>query len=100
MGLTIPARCHNHKFDPILTKDYYSMGIFPAPKVSSASQAPGIAGLLQTTCYERGIRSLSRKRRLNRNSVRKEQLKSRRNNRHCKGAIAGNTDRSRGRMPW
>ncbi len=26
MGLTVScARCHNHKFDPILTKDYYSL---------------------------------------------------------------------------
>ncbi len=30
MGLTIAcARCHDHKFDPILTKDYYGlMGVF------------------------------------------------------------------------
>src|SRR2546427_8666665 len=30
MGLTVScARCHDHKFDPILTKDYYSLvGIF------------------------------------------------------------------------
>ncbi len=34
MGLTMAcARCHNHKFDPILTKDYYSMlGIFASTK--------------------------------------------------------------------
>ena len=26
MGLTVAcARCHDHKFDPILTKDYYSL---------------------------------------------------------------------------
>src|SRR5205807_5437674 len=42
MGLTVScARCHNHKFDPIPTKDYYSLyGVFassvePAPAVIS-----------------------------------------------------------------
>ncbi|HYE72557.1 MAG TPA: DUF1549 domain-containing protein, partial [Blastocatellia bacterium] len=45
LGLTVScARCHNHKFDPLLTKDYYSMvGIFAStrsfkdPKTSVAS---------------------------------------------------------------
>jgi len=34
LGLTMAcARCHNHKFDPILTKDYYSMiGIFASTR--------------------------------------------------------------------
>ncbi|MDQ3012070.1 MAG: DUF1553 domain-containing protein, partial [Acidobacteriota bacterium] len=34
LGLTVAcARCHNHKFDPILTKDYYSMiGIFASTR--------------------------------------------------------------------
>jgi mono/diheme cytochrome c family protein len=34
LGLTVScARCHDHKFDPILTKDYYSMvGIFASTK--------------------------------------------------------------------
>jgi cytochrome c553 len=34
LGLTMAcARCHNHKFDPILTKDYYSLtGIFASTK--------------------------------------------------------------------
>ncbi len=34
LGLTIAcARCHDHKFDPILTKDYYSLaGIFASTK--------------------------------------------------------------------
>jgi uncharacterized protein DUF1549/uncharacterized protein DUF1553/cytochrome c len=34
LGLTVScARCHNHKFDPILTKDYYSLvGIFASTK--------------------------------------------------------------------
>ncbi len=34
LGLTVTcARCHDHKFDPILTKDYYSMlGIFASTR--------------------------------------------------------------------
>ena len=34
MGITVAcARCHDHKFDPILTKDYYSMvSIFASTK--------------------------------------------------------------------
>jgi mono/diheme cytochrome c family protein len=34
LGLTVScARCHNHKFDPILTKDYYSMlGVFASTR--------------------------------------------------------------------
>ena len=33
LGLTMScARCHNHKFDPILTKDYYSIGIFASTR--------------------------------------------------------------------
>ena len=34
MGLTLScARCHNHKFDPLLTRDYYSMlGIFASTR--------------------------------------------------------------------
>jgi mono/diheme cytochrome c family protein len=40
MGLTVScARCHNHKFDPIPTKDYYSLyGVF----ASSVEPAPAI----------------------------------------------------------
>jgi hypothetical protein len=34
LGITVScARCHNHKFDPILTKDYYSMlGMFASTR--------------------------------------------------------------------
>ena len=34
LGLTVTcARCHDHKFDPVLTKDYYSMlGIFASTR--------------------------------------------------------------------
>lgn len=41
LGLTIScARCHNHKFDPLLTKDYYGMvGIFASTRSFSAPKA-------------------------------------------------------------
>ncbi|MCI0659703.1 MAG: PSD1 and planctomycete cytochrome C domain-containing protein [Acidobacteria bacterium] len=41
LGLTVScARCHNHKFDPILTRDYYSMaGIFASTKSFSDPRA-------------------------------------------------------------
>jgi hypothetical protein len=42
MGLTVScARCHDHKFDPILTKDYYSLtGIF-----ANTRNFSGVAGV-------------------------------------------------------
>jgi mono/diheme cytochrome c family protein len=41
MGLTMAcARCHDHKFDPILTRDYYSMvSIFASTKSFADAQA-------------------------------------------------------------
>ena len=41
LGMTVScARCHNHKFDPILTRDYYSMaGIFASTKSFSDPRA-------------------------------------------------------------
>ncbi|HLW64829.1 MAG TPA: DUF1553 domain-containing protein, partial [Gemmataceae bacterium] len=42
LGLTIAcARCHDHKFDPIPTQDYYSLaGIFASSQLTSVSLAP------------------------------------------------------------
>ncbi|MDQ2898508.1 MAG: PSD1 and planctomycete cytochrome C domain-containing protein [Acidobacteriota bacterium] len=47
LGLTMAcARCHDHKFDPILTKDYYSMvGIFANTKDFKNAKV-GVAQLL------------------------------------------------------
>lgn len=41
LGLTLAcARCHNHKFDPLLTKDYYAMtGIFASTRSFSKPMA-------------------------------------------------------------
>jgi len=42
LGLTVGcARCHNHKYDPILTKDYYAMaGIFASTQYKEYPQVP------------------------------------------------------------
>src|SRR5262249_34865136 len=42
LGLTVAcARCHDHKFDPIPTKDYYSLaGIYSGTKLTDAPIAP------------------------------------------------------------
>jgi hypothetical protein len=47
LGLTMAcARCHDHKFDPILTKDYYSMvGMFASTR-SFEKVNQGVASLL------------------------------------------------------
>src|SRR5438552_10478853 len=68
MGITVAcARCHDHKFDPIPTKDYYALaGIFrstttcygtirtvqcnhPSPLVSLPKDAGVVAGLAPLT---------------------------------------------------
>jgi hypothetical protein len=43
LGMTFGcARCHNHKFDPISTEDYYAMaGIFRSTKVIDVFREPG-----------------------------------------------------------
>ncbi len=47
LGLTIAcARCHDHKFDPVLTRDYYSLaGIFASTRNFETPQAH-VSGLL------------------------------------------------------
>ncbi|MGH9630079.1 MAG: DUF1549 and DUF1553 domain-containing protein, partial [Bryobacteraceae bacterium] len=48
MGLTVScARCHDHKFDPILTKDYYALASIFASTVSFRNQGrPGAVSWL------------------------------------------------------
>lgn len=49
LGLTMScARCHDHKFDPILTKDYYSMVGMMASTKSFRDPTKGVATLLYT----------------------------------------------------
>lgn len=54
MGLTLScARCHNHKFDPLLTRDYYSMiGIFASTR-SFKDPNTFVATLLNTPLVPR-----------------------------------------------
>jgi hypothetical protein len=42
LGLTVAcARCHNHKFDPISTKDYYALGgVFASAEYREYPLAP------------------------------------------------------------
>jgi len=46
LGLTVScARCHDHKFDPIPTQDYYAMaGIFRSTQTLPEAGGPGLAG--------------------------------------------------------
>ena len=49
MGLTIAcARCHDHKFDPILTKDYYALTSVFASTKSFEDWKPNVSKLLNT----------------------------------------------------
>src|SRR5262249_45253652 len=52
MGLTVAcARCHDHKFDPIPTKDYYSLyGIFASSE--EPSELPLLAPLRDSPDYQ------------------------------------------------
>jgi hypothetical protein len=51
LGLTVTcARCHDHKFDPIPTQDYYSLrGIFDS--CVEPAEEPTLAAIKQTTEY-------------------------------------------------
>ncbi len=51
LGLTVAcARCHDHKFDPILTKDYYSLASIFASTISYRNMGrPGAVSYLHVT---------------------------------------------------
>lgn len=47
------ARCHDHKFDPISTKDYYSLhGIFNSITVPSDEEKPVLKPIVETDSYK------------------------------------------------
>ncbi len=59
MGLTVTcARCHDHKFDPIPTSDYYSLYASIAPS-KSPSQLPAIGTVADENARQQYERELS-----------------------------------------
>ena len=63
MGLTVAcARCHDHKFDPIPTADYYSLyGVFDSCDEPEAGELPMIGEPQQTAAYEKFQQELDRR---------------------------------------
>lgn len=66
MGLTVTcARCHDHKFDPIPTKDYYALhGVFnssPEPKEEPLVETPKNSPAYQAFCREYAAKEVERK---------------------------------------
>ena len=56
LGITIAcARCHDHKFDPIYTKDYYSLISIFASTRSFAAPGQGVSKLLFTPLVEKHL---------------------------------------------
>ena len=58
LGLTVAcARCHDHKYDPIPTKDYYSLySIFS--NLREPEELPVLGQAAETTVYEARLRSI------------------------------------------
>src|SRR5213075_821464 len=56
LGLTVTcARCHDHKFDPIPTKDYYSLhGVFASS--SEPDEKPLLGPLVESADYEQFLK--------------------------------------------
>ena len=56
MGLTVScARCHDHKFDPIPTADYYSLhGVFASSE--EPEEKPLLGPLVETPAYEQFLK--------------------------------------------
>jgi hypothetical protein len=58
MGLTVTcARCHDHKFDPIPTRDYYSLhGVFNSS--TEPREKPLLEGTTNSPAYQSFMREL------------------------------------------
>jgi hypothetical protein len=76
LGLTVScARCHDHKFDPILTKDYYSMvGIFASTKSFSDPMAFVSQSLLKPLVPKSEYEAYREKKRAHDAQVKRRQL--------------------------
>ncbi|MGC1273819.1 MAG: PSD1 and planctomycete cytochrome C domain-containing protein [Planctomycetaceae bacterium] len=63
LGLTVScARCHDHKFDPIPTADYYSLyGVFDSCDDPEAKDLPLIGSAEKSAEYERFQKELERR---------------------------------------
>ncbi len=63
MGLTVTcARCHDHKFDPIPTADYYSLyGVFDSCDDPDSGELPMIGEPAKTAAYEKFQQELERR---------------------------------------
>ncbi len=63
MGLTVAcARCHDHKFDPIPTADYYSLyGVFDSCDDPAAGELPMIGAPEMTEAYAKFQQELDRR---------------------------------------
>lgn len=63
MGLTVAcARCHDHKFDPVPTADYYSLyGVFDSSDDPAPSELPLIGTPEKTKAYVRFQEELDRR---------------------------------------
>lgn len=64
MGLTVAcARCHDHKFDPVPTADYYSLyGVFDSSDEPSVTDLPVIAAPEQSEAFAKFEAELAAKR--------------------------------------
>jgi len=72
LGLTVAcARCHDHKYDPIPTKDYYSLlGVFKSTENSEAPLAAADEVARWKDLKKKDRRSKERRQRLHRQAER------------------------------
>jgi hypothetical protein len=59
LGLTVAsARCHNHKFDPVIPEDYYALaGVFASCRLVEIARGKGVAQLVSIVSVNFGCRS-------------------------------------------